>query len=299
MGTLDQVVPGTGPLTATQLTDEINTELAELYKRSAAKVGTPAGTNTYTGSIPLSRTLADNNLFLFLVPNTNTSSCTFNGKALKDSTGAALQAGQLQAGQLILFEREAATDDYRILSPLAGGTVPIVRVYTAASTTWTKPAGLRYVKVTVQAPGGNGTNASGGTPGSGGAAGGHSTKVIAAGSLGSTETVTIPAVGSGNNASFGSHISAPGGGNGSGSAPAAPTGGDINIAGQRGKVPDTNTVGIGGDGGSSPLGFGGRGTASGAGTAGTGYGSGGGGGGPPSSSGGAGAGGVVIVEEFY
>lgn len=305
MGTLDQLVPVTGPLTAAQLTDEINTELTELYKRSAVKVGSPAGTNSYTGTIPLSRTLADNNLFLFLVPNTNTAACTFNGKALKDSTGAALQAGQLQASQLILFEYEQTADEYRVLSPLAAGTVPIVRVYTAASSTWTKPSGLRYIKVVVQAAGGNGSSSS---PGAGGGAGSFASKVIAAASLGATETVTIPAVGAGGNATFGALISCPGGNNAAasnaGAATAVPTGGDVNIAGQRGEdgidINTTPNVRVLGAGASSMMGTGGpRRTTSSTlpGLSATGYGA--GGGGANSGSGGSGSGGVIIVEEYY
>lgn len=136
---------------------------------------------------------------------------------------------------------------------------PIVRTYTAASSTWTKPAGLVAITVEVQAAGGG----SGGTPltsasqcasGSGGGGGGYSRKTILAATLGATETVTVGAVGTagttsgaggtGGTASFGAHCSATGGAGGAVgtvqtppnvgggfTTPGVGSGGDLNLSG--------------------------------------------------------------------
>jgi hypothetical protein len=165
------------------------------------------------------------------------------------------------------------------------GTVTLNSI--AYTTTWTKPAGLVYAKVT--AVGGGGSNAGGG--------GGTSIKTILAASLGATETVIVgrggqivTAAGVGGTSSFGAHCSATGGTTGSGLGGTG-TGGDININGSPCGDGDgtTGTNGgasfLGAPGGMSapynaPAGYGGGGSANGANL-------------------GTGARGVVIVEEFY
>jgi hypothetical protein len=249
MTTLNQAVPAVGPLTAAQLTAEINTELAELYKRSFATVGSAAGTNAYTGGIPLNRPLENDNGFIMVVPNGNTGPCTFNGKPLVSNEGTALQSGQLSTGMVIAFVYKLATDDYRILTPLSGGAAPIVRTY-IANATWNKPAGLRYISVQVQAAGGKGgrnnQGSAGPNGGGGGGAGGYSRRTIAAADLPASVTVSISAPGTAGSANFGSFMSAPNGSNGavgSGTSPgavtASPTGGDINIPGGAGQAGGT------------------------------------------------------------
>lgn len=320
---LDQVVPIVGPLTAAQLAAAINVELAELYKRSFAKVTGASGTNTYTGSITPTRTLEDGNGFVMEVPNANTSACTYNGKALVSSEGAALQSGQLAAGQSIAFVYDMSSDHYRIVTPLSTGTTPIVRVY-GASDTWSKPAGLRYVRVKVQAPGGGGGGASGGTgsAGGGGGAGGYGERIIAASALSATEAVTIGAVGAGGSsgstgstggaASFGALVTTNGGLGGVGSASptggvvggaggASGTGGDVNLSGRPGSPGVAGAAS--GNGGDSAVGGAGA-NGNNAGTTGAtapNYGGGGAGGYVTGSNRGGGAGGpgVIIVEEFY
>ena len=196
---------------------------------------------------------------------------------------------------------------------------PVVRTYLAAASpaTWTKPAGLKYITVELQATGGDGaaSPATGDEAGAGGGSGGYTKKLVVPASLGSTETVTISDA-SGGTTSFGSHCSAVGGTDASGETQGTggtATGGDINITGGIGEIPNdasnndtTAAVAWSGRGAGSILGIGGaqKYSASGglAGNAATGYGAGGGGGigqsGNPTA-GGAGSPAIVIVTEYY
>jgi hypothetical protein len=291
-----------------QLSDESNTEFNELYRRSFLMVGSASGTNAYTGSIPLSRALEEPNGFYMVVPNGNTGPCTFNGKPLVTSSGAALQAGQLSTGLVIAFVYLQTPDHYRIITPLAAGLAPIVRVYTSATATWTRPAGLVALLVKQQAPGGGGgIFTSGGSLFTGGSSGSYGERLFAASLLPATVTITngAPGVGgfggtgipatAGANSSFGSLLTTNGGGaGGSNTTIAAPggaagTGGDINRAGLRASGPA-------GANSPSPGGWGGQGVTPG--QNGT-LGGGGGGGGGIFTSGGNGGPGETSVTEYY
>lgn len=198
---------------------------------------------------------------------------------------------------------------------------------------WTKPTGLEYVIVEVQAAGGGGGGVDGNTSnvavGGGGHAGGYSQKKIAAASLGATEVVTVGALGAGGtaglndgtaggNSSFGAHATTTGGGGGlQGAAgtsnnflgdtnnPGSGASGDINTDGGRAvrAYRISGTVGMSGRGGDSRFGRGGQEqNATNAGGAGSGYGAGGGGGMATSNvnrAGGDGTAGTVIVYEYY
>lgn len=201
-----------------------------------------------------------------------------------------------------------------------------------SSGTWTKATlNPKFVKVTVigAGGGGGGTSATGASAnacaGSGGG-GGTSIKIILAGSLGATETVTVgtggtasagASGGTGGTSSFGTHASATGGTGGASSAASSGTlrnaGGDGGVgssgtvnfnggSGSNGNVigGEVLTVGLSGSSfmcqsarlgntaaGATPGGYGGGGTGATAGIS------------TASRSGGAGADGVVIVEEFY
>jgi hypothetical protein len=204
-------------------------------------------------------------------------------------------------------------------------TSPVVRTYLtgASPATWTKPAGLKYVIVEVVGGGGGGggsTTTNENTAGGGG--GGYSKKLIAAATLGATETVTIGAGGTagagtgavggtGGTSSFGSHCSATGGAGGNytadfeGGAGGVGSGGDINVQGQGGVSGAIGANFSNGNGGSSVLGGGGISRTGGSdetGDSGKLYG--GGGSGAVNRSGGDMAGGVggaglVIVTEYY
>lgn len=221
------------------------------------------------------------------------------------------------------------------ISTAASGRLLRRTIFTSSGT-WTKQSDVGFVIVTAVGGGGGGggcsaaaavTAASAG----GGGAGATSNKKIAAASLGSTETVTIGAAGTGGAAgmnsgnaggttSFGSHVSCTGG-NGGGSSGGASsvtiggtganggtaTGGDFNIAGEPGNAGlrfGTVPSGIGGSGGSSKWGVGGGPAAASTNITGKDAGGYGGGGGGSSNSnntataGGNGTAGVVIVEEY-
>jgi hypothetical protein len=122
--------------------------------------------------------------------------------------------------------------------------------------TWTKPSGLKYVVVEIQAPGGwtaGGTGANG-EPQPGGGGGGYSRKKILAASLGATETVTL-----GGTSSFGSHFSATAGSPSlynttTGGSGGGATGGDVNIPGAAGQSVPSSSQQFSGGGGASHLG---------------------------------------------
>jgi hypothetical protein len=194
---------------------------------------------------------------------------------------------------------------------ITGHASTTVRVYTASST-WTKPAGLEYIIVEIQAGGGGG----GSNPGiddasGGGGGGGYAKKTIAAASLSSTEAVVVGvgggASGNGGYSSFGSHASSTGGNGGAANdngfaQGGIGVGGDINIqgaSGGRGLDNASADARYGGYGGDSQLGRGAafvRGDNNG--LNGLLYGGGGGGASGPLDPG-SGAQGVVIVTEYY
>lgn len=229
---LDQMVATAGPLTAAQLTAEINEELLELYKRSATKVLTLVGTNTLTGSTLPARPIPKEGMgYLFQFTGGNTGPATYNGLPLLDAFGGALQSGQLVAGAFAyaVAVGSPTVTAFHILTPLAAGRAPILRIYTG-NATWTKPAGLSHVVVKLVSGGGAGEKGGGppGNPGVDGSSGGTS--------------------------AFGAHLSCVGGQGGStGSTPstAVGTGGDINNPGSF--VIGAGSGGDGGDaGGGSP-----------------------------------------------
>jgi len=252
----------------------------------------------------------------------NTTGNTLTKATLTASTGVSVTNG---AGSITLANTgvtslvagpgisiSGPTGAVTVSSSVSGGGNYALRAY-ASPNTWSKPAGLQAVKVTVVGAGGSGGNSSatpGGSAGAGGngAGGGVSVAYISAPSIPGPVSVTA---GGGTN-SFGAFCSATAGGAGTNgstlnvsgapsSSAGSGSGGTFNIPGQQGGAPGIS-------GGGSLYGFGGRhGNFNGAntpGSAGTGYGSGGGGGGGNTPAGntkpgGAGAPGIVVVEEFY
>lgn len=207
----------------------------------------------------------------------------------------------------------------------------LMQVFTASGT-YTKPAGLKRVKVTVVGGGGGAGNIVGSPVDTAwaGAGGGCAIKLIEASVLGATETVTVGAGGAGGTgsanssgaaggtSSFGAHCTATGGGGGlssssnpgaAGPSPGAGSGGDVNLYGGAPSYPYWSAEGVAnipscsggsylGDGVSPRAPFAGGAHGANATTPGV-------GGGTPCESGstdyngGNGAAGIVIVEEFY
>lgn len=184
---------------------------------------------------------------------------------------------------------------------VASGGDYVQRTY-SSSTTWTKPAGLKAVKVTVVSAGGNGGGAylyGSGGHGGGGAAG---VKYISAPSLGSTVSVSVGTAPS-KTSSFGGFITATGGVNGTPKyndpSPGAPgaggsvSGADYGLPGAPGST--TGNSSFGWSNARPPQ------TNPGPARAGSLYG--GGGTGAPATTSylpeGLGGSGIVIVEEFY
>lgn len=231
--------------------------------------------------------------------------------------------------------RNALSDLDAAVTDVTGALIPTVRVYTADDT-WSKPAGLVFVRVRCIGGGGGGGGAdnggaSGPACGGGGQGGSYAEKKILAASLGATVAVTVGAGGGGGAdtggngtdgeaSSFGAHVIGAGGdaGNGASGTPSQGTGGatpngtntgDVTYIGQIGThgYPITTLYGMAGQGGAAAAGGGGgHGSryslaATTSGSAGKAYGGGGGGGitlNATGQAGYAGADGIVIVEEY-
>lgn len=260
----------------------------------------------------------------FDVTNTGAATLDVNGlgaKSILSTAGTALSESAIGAGQVIEVVYDGT--QFRLVSST---NIPSVISYTS-STTWNKPTGLKFILVELQAPGGGAgyaeDNGGGDAQGGGGGGGGYTRKLIAASALGSSETVTIGAVGTGGTSgtpngtaggttSFGSIVSATGGSGGSGGlnaggaggAGGTGTGGDISLPGQAGTAGVPANAALSGRGGNSHLGWGAYGVSGNSdGIAGTNYGGGGSGasrtGAGGSQSGGAGGAGIIVVTEYF
>jgi hypothetical protein len=232
---------------------------------------------------------------------------------LRTGTGAGTTAIGIDASQNVtLAANLVVTGTATIGGQPAGGNYAL-NAYTSPAT-WSKPAGLKAVKVTVVGQGGAGGATTISTNGGGGGGGGGTAiDYIPAPSIPGPVAVTA---GPGTN-SFGAFCSATAGGAGvggtvqnAGGSGGVGSGGQVNIGGGGGAAggtylvpaaPTPNATGLSGAGGASSLGGGGaaRGSA-GVGNPGRDFGGGGSGAiAGPANAGGTGAPGVVIVEEFY
>jgi len=261
------------------------------------------------------------------VTSSGTLTLSYSGTAIPVTSGGTGQTSQTAAfdalsplttkGDLVLHD---GTNDVRLavgannfvltadstqptgVKWAAGSSNYVLNSYVAPAT-WTKPAGLKSIKVTVVGAGGNGGAGTPGQSASGGGGGGTSIHYLSAPAIPGPVAVTA---GGGTN-SFGAFASATAGANGTtnvntvGGLGGLGSSGTLNTRGQPGQLAPSNG-GLAGMGGASTLGGGGRGTNSVSGTAATAggnYGGGGGGGASTSITPGAGAPGVVIIEEFY
>lgn len=152
------------------------------------------------------------------------------------------------------------------LTGIAGG-FSNMQVFTSSGT-FTVPAGITKVKVTVVGGGGNSGSATYGSPSAssssgGGGGGGAAIEIISGLSPGATISVTVG--GAGGTSSFGAYCSATGGGaspnvnggiTGTGGVGGSGSGGDINFTGSRGQGSDNLSINSQSTGGSSILGLG-------------------------------------------
>jgi hypothetical protein len=227
-------------------------------------------------------------------------------------TGSGTTAISINATQAVTIPGDLTVSG-TFSAPGVGGNYAL-NSYVAPAT-WTKPANLKAIKVTVVGAGGAGGSALGNTTpsvtrgGGGGGGGGAAIEYLDAPAIPGPVAVTA---GAGTN-SFGPFCSATAGSTGgSGALPAAVftaggaggagSGGSVNLDGSGGGNVMSGTSVVSAVGGNSILGGGGLGRISlGAGNAGGNYGGGGGGALADSTprAGGAGAPGIVIVEEFY
>lgn len=292
------------------------------------------GTDAYAITpSPAITAYAAGQMFTFKAGVANTGAATLNvsglgAKSIVKNTSVALATGDILLNQVIEVVYDGT--NMQIVSK-TGSVTPVTNVYTS-STSWTKPSGLAYVVVEVQAAGGGSgaldTDSTQGSASGGGGGGGYSRKTIAAATLGSSETVTVgvggtagatgggtpTSGGTGGSSAFGTHATATGGagslfapdsGASAGGAGGIGSSGDLNIKGGGGQngVDSNDDTTSGGLGGSSHLGGGGIGGIGNGqvGAVGGVYGGGAGGscdniGGQIGAVGGAG---VVIVTEYY
>lgn len=241
----------------------------------------------------------------------SSSALTANAVIIGGGAGAApstITTGT--SGQVLTSNGSGSAPSWQTVS--SGSGFSNMDVLTAASGTWTSPAGVTKIKVTIVGSGGGGGAGTSGVNGTGGGAGGTCIKVLTvAASTGYSYVVGAggSAGGSGNTSSFGpvsgTTYSATGGSagtsaSGTGGAGGVGSNGDLNITGGGGGGASTsNGTRVSGNGGSSFFGSGGFGAGStGANqTVGNGgnYG-GGGGGGCGNIAGGTGGAGVIVIE---
>lgn len=166
-------------------------------------------------------------------PNTLAANTTFTLPSADGTNGQVLQTNA--SGTLSFGNVAAANGGTGLTSPGTAGNVltsngtawtssapaGVASSYTEflASGTWTKPAGVTWVFIEAIGGGGGGAGAAfGGQATGGGGGGGYASRLMLASSLGSTETVTIGAGGTGGvgddganggNTTFGSHVTGP------------------------------------------------------------------------------------------
>lgn len=193
---------------------------AKAYHDYAADAG---GTDAYAITItPAITAYATGQIFTFKANTANTGAATLNvsgigAKTIVRSDGSsALVTGDIIAGEIVQVIYDGT--NLRMFKTIGLGLTDVQTFN--ANGTWTKPS-TGQTMAYVQAWGGGGGGAAdggGSNTGGGGGGGGYSERTIPLSSLGATETVTVPAAATAGNTggtvTFGSWITAYGGGGG-------------------------------------------------------------------------------------
>jgi hypothetical protein len=322
----DRLIPNSttpGAVTGDDFMDAVQDELTGLWTAANIFLGSVGGTAnaiTATADPDLIGGALSHGMGFYLVPAANsTGAVTLQvgsaaAKAMVDKDGNALTSGALVAGRRYALVYDGGASAFVTVTDVGNPTaVPSsyvdVQKFTASGT-WTKPSRANANSVTEIIAWGAGGGATSANPCGGGGGGACVSRRISTSLLGSTETVTVPAGGAigsnGGNCTFGSWVTAYGGGRGDanygGGGGGALGAGVLNVPG--GPAPGTQSASAaGGDstaggaggggngnyaGGNSERGGGGGGGSSSSGVGGASLWGGGGGGGGTNSAGAAG-----------
>jgi len=186
-----------------------------------------SGTDAYAITVtPAITSYTAGQKFSFKAGTANTGACTLNvcglgAKTIKKDVSSDLATGDILANQIVEVEYDGVNMQMVSTVPTPHNTFPIDIQTFLVSGTWAKPSGTPKF-VYIQAWGGGGSGGKQNSPGGGGGA--YTERWISASSLSATETVTIGAGGvakttngngnNGGNTTFGTFLTAYGGGGG-------------------------------------------------------------------------------------
>jgi hypothetical protein len=225
---LDRLIPTSGTVTGQAFADAAQEELTGLWNNAIiplTSVGGTADAITASCSPALTAGLVEGMKFELTPSSDNTGAVTLaiNGGSpidVVDDKGDPLGAGRLVSGRRHLLMSDGT--NLRVFNSSGLRVEPDLQTFTADGT-WTKPAGapddaLVFVQLWGGGGGGGGNDASTNNARAGGGGGGYNFGWFRLGDLASTVAVTVGLGGAAENAggtsSFGTHISAFGGGYG-------------------------------------------------------------------------------------
>ncbi len=128
--------PGSSSCTKAQMLTSVNEEVNAVDTRAPMVLGSVSGTDTIVGSVtPTLTAYADGQSFRLKPANDTTSTVTLNinsigAKALVSRAGAALSSGDLLATTLYTVTYYAASDQFRVMSPVGASSGTVTSVAT-------------------------------------------------------------------------------------------------------------------------------------------------------------------------